>query len=98
MQSFFRSEADPKYHGTEGPLGVLEGRDYPEISKIFLEAGKEMGYTVGDYNGDAADKETLYIGQMSVKVHATTTTAIIIAGNAHPFIFVRGRITAPSTS
>ncbi len=28
-----------------------------------------MGYTVGDYNGDAADKETLYIGQMSVKVN-----------------------------
>ena len=36
-----------------------------------------MGYTVGDYNGDAADKETLYIGQMSVKVHATTTTTTI---------------------
>ena len=44
--SFCRSEADPKYHGTGGPLGVLEGRDYPEISKIFLEAGEEMGYKV----------------------------------------------------
>ena len=41
-----RSEANPKYHGTGGPLGVLEGRDYPEISSIFLEAGKELGYTV----------------------------------------------------
>ena len=41
-----RSEADPKYHGTGGPLGVLEGRDFPEISRIFLEAGKEMGLKV----------------------------------------------------
>ena len=44
---------DSKYHSTGGPLTV----SYPSYStvaaKAFVEAGRELGYRVGDYNGES---------------------------------------------
>ncbi|XP_025994629.2 glucose dehydrogenase [FAD, quinone] [Solenopsis invicta] len=44
-------ESDTVYHGTDGPVHI----SYPEfrtpLAKTFLEAGKELGYPIVDYNG-----------------------------------------------
>ena len=44
---------DSKYHSTGGPLTV----SYPSYStvaaKAFVETGRELGYRVGDYNGES---------------------------------------------
>ncbi|XP_065907071.1 alcohol dehydrogenase [acceptor]-like isoform X2 [Dysidea avara] len=44
---------DSKYHSTGGPLSI----SYPSYStvaaKAFVEAGRELGYRVGDYNGES---------------------------------------------
>ena len=61
----------------------MEGRDYLGISNIFLDAGAEMGYNVGDYNGDRADAETFYVGQMSLKEGKRTGT---FEAFAQPFV------------
>ena len=34
----FRSESDPNFHGKDGPLGVMEGLDYLEISKASFKS------------------------------------------------------------
>ena len=46
-------EEDSMYHSTGGPLTV----SYPSYStvaaKAFVEAGRELGHRVGDYNGES---------------------------------------------
>ena len=39
------------YHGTHGPLMVQQFSDHPPFSESLLEAGRQMGYSVGDLNG-----------------------------------------------
>ncbi|XP_055957865.1 L-sorbose 1-dehydrogenase isoform X3 [Patella vulgata] len=54
---FIRSEniqpfkhMDKEYHGTNGPLGVTESHA-TDLPSFMIEAGKELGYGTGDYNG-----------------------------------------------
>ena len=64
---------DSKYHSTGGPLTV----SYPSYStvaaKAFVEAGRELGYRVGDYNGESPFGFS--IGQMTIKNGARVSTA-----------------------
>ena len=64
---------DSKYHSTGGPLTV----SYPSYStvaaKAFVEAGRELGYRVGDYNGESPFGFS--IGQMTIRNGKRCSTA-----------------------
>ena len=64
---------DSKYHSTGGPLTV----SYPSYStvaaKAFVEAGRELGYRVGDYNGESPFGFS--IGQMTIRDGKRCSTA-----------------------
>ena len=64
---------DSKYHSTGGPLTV----SYPPYStvaaKAFVEAGRELGYRVGDYNGESPFGFS--IGQMTIRNGKRCSTA-----------------------
>ncbi|XP_012266950.1 glucose dehydrogenase [FAD, quinone] isoform X2 [Athalia rosae] len=44
-------EMDSGYHATGGPLTVTRFPYHPPLSGAIMEAGKELGYPVGDLNG-----------------------------------------------
>ena len=64
---------DSKYHSTGGPLAV----SYPSYSttgaKAFVEAGRELGYRVGDYNGES--RFAFSIAQMTIRNGKRCSTA-----------------------
>ena len=64
---------DGKYHSTGGPLTV----SYPSYStiaaKAFVEAGRDLGYRVGDYNGESPFGFS--IGQMTIRNGKRCSTA-----------------------
>ena len=64
---------DSKYHSTGGPLTV----SYPSYStvaaKAFVEAGRGLGYRVGDYNGESPFGFS--IGQMTIRNGKRCSTA-----------------------
>ena len=64
---------DSKYHSTGGPLTV----SYPSYStvaaKAFVEAGRELGYRVGDYNGESPFGFS--IAQMTIRDGKRCSTA-----------------------
>ena len=68
---------DSKYHSTGGPLTV----SYPSYStvaaKAFVEAGRELGYRVGDYNGESPFGFS--IAQMTIRngKRCSTSTAFL---------------------
>ena len=53
----FDSEVENKetYHGTGGDLTVTTSNHREPIIDTFLQAGRELGYEVGDINGDFQD-------------------------------------------
>lgn len=44
-------QSDTKYHGTQGPLHITYPQAHTLLAEAFLEAGKELGYPLVDYNG-----------------------------------------------
>ncbi|XP_055957864.1 L-sorbose 1-dehydrogenase isoform X2 [Patella vulgata] len=76
---FIRSEniqpfkhMDKEYHGTNGPLGVIESHatDFPSF---MIEAGKEMGYGTGDYNG--REQKGFFASQATIQDGVRCSTA-----------------------
>ena len=47
----FEAIGDDGYHQTGGPLTVSNGSFMTAVAASFLEAGKELGYKIVDYNG-----------------------------------------------
>ncbi|XP_011174114.2 glucose dehydrogenase [FAD, quinone] [Solenopsis invicta] len=45
-------QSDTAYHGTQGPLHISYPKFHTLLAEAFLEAGKELGYPVLDYNGE----------------------------------------------
>ncbi|XP_065907070.1 L-sorbose 1-dehydrogenase-like isoform X1 [Dysidea avara] len=79
LSYFLKSEdsqlgEDSKYHSTGGPLTV----SYPSYStvaaKAFVEAGRELGYRVGDYNGESPFGFSL--SQLTMKNGKRVSTAV----------------------
>jgi len=44
-------KSDTAYHGTDGPVHITQPAFHTRVAEAFLEAGKEMGYSLTDYNG-----------------------------------------------
>ena len=44
-------QSDTIYHGTKGPLHISYPLFHTSLAKAFLNAGKELGYPLVDYNG-----------------------------------------------
>ncbi|XP_018377167.1 PREDICTED: glucose dehydrogenase [FAD, quinone]-like [Trachymyrmex cornetzi] len=44
-------KSDTYYHGTNGPVHINYASPYTPLAEAFLEAGKELGYSLVDYNG-----------------------------------------------
>lgn len=42
---------DPHYHNTNGPINIVDPSYVSPLAKAFVEAGKELGFSPGDYNG-----------------------------------------------
>jgi len=45
-----------KFHGTDGPLGVTKDNYKEPIIDFLMEGAKELGYKVGDINGELQDE------------------------------------------
>jgi len=41
-----------QYHGRSGPLTISQSSYKTKLAHAFLEAGKQLGHSVGDYNGE----------------------------------------------
>ena len=46
-------DGDVNYHGYGGPLNVEKADYVTPVANIVMKAGKELGYRVGDYNGES---------------------------------------------
>ncbi|XP_011862143.1 PREDICTED: glucose dehydrogenase [FAD, quinone]-like [Vollenhovia emeryi] len=44
-------KADVTYHNNDGPVHITHPSFYTPLAEAFLEAGKELGYPLVDYNG-----------------------------------------------
>ncbi|XP_071561894.1 glucose dehydrogenase [FAD, quinone]-like [Temnothorax nylanderi] len=44
-------KSDILYHGTDGPVHITHPSFHTPLAEAFLEAGKELGYPLVDYNG-----------------------------------------------
>ncbi|XP_024888209.1 glucose dehydrogenase [FAD, quinone]-like [Temnothorax curvispinosus] len=44
-------KSDINYHGTDGPVHITYPPFHTLLAEAFLEAGKELGYSLVDYNG-----------------------------------------------
>ncbi|KYQ51757.1 Glucose dehydrogenase [acceptor] [Trachymyrmex zeteki] len=44
-------KSDIAYHGTNGPVHITQPEFHTSVAKAFIQAGKEMGYPIIDYNG-----------------------------------------------
>ncbi|KAK6190341.1 hypothetical protein SNE40_002231 [Patella caerulea] len=91
---FIRSEniqslkhMDKEYHGTNGPLVVSESQatDFPGF---MIEAGKELGYGTGDYNGREqkgffASQATIQDGERCSTAKAFLWPAVTSRKNLH---------------
>jgi len=53
----FQSDVEnkKKYHGTGGKLAVTKDNWKEPITEVYMKAGEELGYKVGDINGDLED-------------------------------------------
>ncbi|KAK6190335.1 hypothetical protein SNE40_002225 [Patella caerulea] len=76
---FIRSEnikpfnnMETEYHGKTGPLGVSESHitDFPSF---MIEAGKELGYGTGDYNG--REQKGFFAAQATIQDGERCSTA-----------------------
>ena len=93
MLPFFKKSEDfvgkpvTNFHGVGGELKVSRERFTDPIVKIFLEAGEELGYPVGDTNGEFEDS--------GFTVAHTTTHQGFRAGTFEAFAeqFVGGNLT-----
>ena len=47
----FEAIGDDGFHQTGGPLTISKGNFMTTVAESFLEAGKELGYKIVDYNG-----------------------------------------------
>lgn len=43
-ERFLGSGGDPEYHGTDGPMYVADQRSSRDLSRMFVEAAREVGY------------------------------------------------------
>ena len=48
----FHGTGDEEFHRTDGPLVVSNSSFMTSVASSFLDAGKEMGYNIVDYNGE----------------------------------------------
>ncbi|KAL4223938.1 hypothetical protein ACF0H5_017397 [Mactra antiquata] len=85
---------DSKYHNTGGYLGISTGGVSP-ISDVYLQAGKEMGYDIVDYNGEV--QEGWSPMQLTVRngVRSSTSLEFLgrINGRKNLHISVRSMVT-----
>ena len=49
----FQATGNAEFHQTDGPLVVSSGSFMTSVASSFLDAGKEIGYDIVDYNGEA---------------------------------------------
>ncbi|KAL4222215.1 hypothetical protein ACF0H5_018253 [Mactra antiquata] len=59
------------YHGTDGPMGVSSGVVSP-LADHYIQAGKDMGYTIRDYNDGEQEGFSLY--QIHIKDGVRSST------------------------
>ena len=62
-----------KYHGTGGPLTVTMDNYKVPVMNLLMRAARELGYKVGDVNGELED-EGFNIGQHTIKNGERTGT------------------------
>ena len=48
----FQATGNAEFHQTDGPLVISNGSFMTSVAASFLDAGKEMGYNIVDYNGE----------------------------------------------
>ena len=67
-----------KYHSTGGPIPVTVGRATP-LSDLYIQAGKEMGYPITDYNGE--DQEGFNHIQLNTRNGVRSSSCVELLGD-----------------
>ncbi|KAI5696453.1 hypothetical protein M8J75_013200 [Diaphorina citri] len=82
------SLVDSPYHGTQGPLSVEEFRYYSPVTEAFVESARELGYEVGDINGERQTGFTRAHGTLKNGLRCSTAKAYLRPIIARPNLHV----------
>ncbi|XP_026678724.1 glucose dehydrogenase [FAD, quinone]-like [Diaphorina citri] len=82
------SLVDSPYHGTQGPLSVEEFRYYSPVTEAFVESAGELGYEVGDINGERQTGFTRAHGTLKNGLRCSTAKAYLRPIIARPNLHV----------
>ena len=72
---------DNKYHSTGGPLTVTYPSYITELDEAFIEAGRKLGYGLGDYNSESPFRFSFIQATIKDGKRVSTSTAFL-----HPAI------------
>ena len=67
-----------RYHSSGGPLAVSSGRE-TKLADLYMQAGKEAGYNITDYNGEA--QEGFNYIQQTTRNGIRSSTSLEYLGN-----------------
>lgn len=86
-------EEKSKYHSTGGPLTVTHPSYVTELDEAFVEAGRKLGYRVGDYNGESPYGFSL--PQVTIKdgKRVSTSTAFLYPAMTRRNLFIGTGVT-----
>ncbi|TGZ45941.1 Glucose dehydrogenase [Temnothorax longispinosus] len=77
-------KSDNDYHGTNGPVHITSPSFHTPLAEAFLEAGKELGYSLVDYNeknkiGFSYQQTTIMNGtRMSIAIERTCIPCTVV--------------------
>ena len=66
-----------EYHGQNGPMSVSDGKVTP-MAELYLQAGKELGYEVGDYNGEEQEGFSAFQQHINDGIRSSTPNSFLV--------------------
>ncbi|GLH00994.1 glucose dehydrogenase [FAD, quinone]-like [Gryllus bimaculatus] len=86
---------DPRFHARGGPLTVEEYGYHSQLTETFMEAVRELGYPIGDFNGARQSVFMRSHGTLRNGLRCSTAKAFLRPAARRPNLQVPTRATAP---
>ena len=84
---------ESEYHSTEGPFTITYPSHITELEKAFIEAGKKLGYRVGDYNRESRLEFSLTQSTVKDGKRVSTSTAFLHPAMKRSNLFIGTGVT-----